>query len=35
LLAPLNENDQRTFLGLLRILVESNNEFGRASMRAL
>lgn len=35
LLAPLNDADKKTFLDLLRVLVESNNEFGRASMRAL
>ena len=35
LLAPLPETERQTFLELLRTLVEANNEFGRASMRAL
>lgn len=35
LLAPLNDSDKETFLDLLHRLVDSNNEFGRASMRAL
>lgn len=35
LLAPLPEAERQTFLELLRKLVDANNEFGRASMRAL
>ncbi|MDB5772692.1 MAG: transcription regulator MarR family [Burkholderia sp.] len=35
LLAPLAETDRQKFLDLLHVLVDSNNEFGRASMRAL
>jgi DNA-binding MarR family transcriptional regulator len=35
LLAPLSDADKKKFLDLLHILVDSNNEFGRASMRAL
>jgi hypothetical protein len=35
LLAPLSEEDQAKFLELLHVLVDSNNEFGRASMKAL
>jgi DNA-binding MarR family transcriptional regulator len=34
LLAPLNDADKKKFMELLLILVEANNEFGRASMRA-
>jgi DNA-binding MarR family transcriptional regulator len=34
LLAPLNEADKKKFMELLLVLVEANNEFGRASMRA-
>jgi hypothetical protein len=35
LLAPLSDADKQKFLDLLHVLVETNNEFGRASMRAL
>jgi DNA-binding MarR family transcriptional regulator len=35
LLAPLSDADKKKFLDLLHVLVDSNNEFGRASMRAL
>jgi DNA-binding MarR family transcriptional regulator len=35
LLAPLSEVDRRKFLELLHILVDANNEYGRASMKAL
>lgn len=35
LLAPLSDADKQKFLDLLHVLVDSNNEFGRASMRAL
>ena len=35
LLAPLPEADRKKFLELLRTLVDANNAFGRASMRAL
>jgi DNA-binding MarR family transcriptional regulator len=35
LLAPLSAADKKKFLELLHLLVEANNEFGRASMRAL
>jgi DNA-binding MarR family transcriptional regulator len=35
LLAPLSEDDRTKFLELLHVLVDSNNEFGRASMKAL
>jgi DNA-binding MarR family transcriptional regulator len=35
LLAPLSDTDKKKFLDLLHVLVDSNNEFGRASMRAL
>jgi DNA-binding MarR family transcriptional regulator len=34
LLAPLAAADRKKFMELLRVLVESNNELGRASMRA-
>lgn len=35
LLAPLSEEDRSKFLELLHVLVDSNNEYGRASMKAL
>ncbi|MET0963088.1 MAG: MarR family transcriptional regulator [Noviherbaspirillum sp.] len=35
LLAPLSEEDRAKFLDMLHVLVDSNNEFGRASMKAL
>ncbi len=35
LLAPLNLQDKKKFMQLLHILIEGNNEHGRASMRAL
>jgi DNA-binding MarR family transcriptional regulator len=35
LLAPLSEEDRTKFIELLHVLVDSNNEFGRASMKAL
>jgi DNA-binding MarR family transcriptional regulator len=34
-IAPLKTSERRRLLGLLRILVDSNNEFGRASMHML
>jgi DNA-binding MarR family transcriptional regulator len=34
-LAPLSETDRTKFMELLHVLVDSNNEFGRASMKAL
>lgn len=34
LLAPLSPADRKKFMELLLVLVESNNELGRASMRA-
>jgi len=35
LLLPLDDADKQKFLELLHVLVDANNEFGRASMRAL
>jgi DNA-binding MarR family transcriptional regulator len=35
LMAPLSEADRDTVLNLLRVLVDCNNEYGRASMRML
>jgi DNA-binding MarR family transcriptional regulator len=34
-IAPLKSGERKRLLGLLRILVDSNNEFGRASMHML
>jgi DNA-binding MarR family transcriptional regulator len=34
-MAPLKAAERKNLLGLLRILVDSNNEFGRASMHTL
>jgi DNA-binding MarR family transcriptional regulator len=34
-IAPLSTGDSKSLLALLRILVEANNEFGRASMQML